>query len=708
VSWAHPVAGDWTSSANWSPAIVPSNSVNANFRTGSGFAYTVNIQDGSSANNIVVQGDRVGFNLANHSLSAAGNVIVSASDSTPGSLAVTGPGTLSAAGGVVVNSASSASAGASRLTSLQNSRIVGNVTNNGEIRTFNSTSPAEPGNVTTIFGDYTQSGYGTLAMQVRGGAAGLKYDQINVTGTANLAGTLDISVNGFVPAVGDTVTIMNYGAVKGRFDTLKGAVIKDISGQAIAAASYEFFGLLYGADALKLITLRVPQRPNGTALSAQSAPNLILVTHGTNSNAESWVHNLATAMEDHIDVQSGDWDVVAFDWRNYATGSDDPSSSFAPAIAASRGIDIGESLSNWMSENGFDYDYVHSLGHSSGSWLASSFGNTVKANHVHETFFDAFVSNQIRRVGDTDVPQLGSTNSRIFADQYVDGRFLPPGTNATLSRASNIDVTALDQSGSNNPLDWHAWPYIWYLSTTAPRDDEPNFGLGFANTFEGSHHLPLRVVAAGQRLYLPNLNVASVAASQAIDLGETPHIVSDSGTVTFESGGVILTAGVVQNTNADSLVLGRSEDGDLPSGPPTMLTEFITLTQPKDILNFSGQFLAGSDGLLSIYFDGQELIQIDQRLLGTDAFQSGDIWLGREFFPGTYSLLFRLDQYVNNPTSVLISDVSFLGPAVPEPTSLMILVEIMVFSITSATLRFRNTWWTQPTQTPSRAAAANT
>jgi hypothetical protein len=60
----------------------------------------------------------------------------------------------------------------------------------------------------------------TLLMEIAGTAPGSQYDVVNISGTANLAGTLDVELlGGFMPKAGDTFDILN-GDVNGRFSNL--------------------------------------------------------------------------------------------------------------------------------------------------------------------------------------------------------------------------------------------------------------------------------------------------------------------------------------------------------------------------------------------------------------------------------------------------------------------------------------------------------
>src|SRR5207247_5619443 len=54
--------------------------------------------------------------------------------------------------------------------------------------------------ILTITGNYTQTAAGTLNVKIGGTAVGTQYDQLNVLGSANLDGALNISlINGFGP-----------------------------------------------------------------------------------------------------------------------------------------------------------------------------------------------------------------------------------------------------------------------------------------------------------------------------------------------------------------------------------------------------------------------------------------------------------------------------------------------------------------------------
>jgi hypothetical protein len=68
------------------------------------------------------------------------------------------------------------------------------------------------GAVFTVTGDYNQGANATLEIQLGGTPSGL-FGQLNIGGTANLDGTLALTlVNGYIPTAGDAFPIMSYGS----------------------------------------------------------------------------------------------------------------------------------------------------------------------------------------------------------------------------------------------------------------------------------------------------------------------------------------------------------------------------------------------------------------------------------------------------------------------------------------------------------------
>lgn len=125
---------------------------------------------------------------------------------TAGSTTLTS-GTLSASGGVDIQGGS-----------LNGTGTVGaNVSNAGQV------NPGGSAGILNVTGNYTQSASGVLNIEIGGLNAGSEHDRHAITGTATLAGTLNISlINSYVPNLGDSFVIMTFASRSGDFATYNG------------------------------------------------------------------------------------------------------------------------------------------------------------------------------------------------------------------------------------------------------------------------------------------------------------------------------------------------------------------------------------------------------------------------------------------------------------------------------------------------------
>jgi hypothetical protein len=100
--------------------------------------------------------------------------------------------------------------------------INGNVTNAG---TFNLGNTFTPGAL-TIHGNYTQAASGVLNIKIGGLTAGTQFDQLNITGSASLNGTLNVGlIDGFFPNMGDNFAILTFASESGNFTTENGLIL---------------------------------------------------------------------------------------------------------------------------------------------------------------------------------------------------------------------------------------------------------------------------------------------------------------------------------------------------------------------------------------------------------------------------------------------------------------------------------------------------
>jgi len=90
--------------------------------------------------------------------------------------------------------------------------VQGNVVNSA-----GSVEPGDPHRI-TIHGDYHQGPNGSLDLEIEGTTPGTLYDQLVISGTAYLDGTLSVTyLNGYLPQIADTYQVMTYAAVVGDF-----------------------------------------------------------------------------------------------------------------------------------------------------------------------------------------------------------------------------------------------------------------------------------------------------------------------------------------------------------------------------------------------------------------------------------------------------------------------------------------------------------
>ena len=122
---------------------------------------------------------------------------------------------------------------AGAVLNLKDGALVGvGIENNGQVAVGSS-----PG-LAVVGGDYSQSGGSLLEMEIEGTTAGTEYDQLVVTGTASLDGTLDIPVNVGGGSYTDPAT-------RGDSDTFS---LVDAGGRAGSFSAVHYDGSLLAAE----------------------------------------------------------------------------------------------------------------------------------------------------------------------------------------------------------------------------------------------------------------------------------------------------------------------------------------------------------------------------------------------------------------------------------------------------------------------------
>jgi hypothetical protein len=110
------------------------------------------------------------------------------------------------------------------LINIQGGALSGTGTITGNVQNAGTVAPGLSPGVLNITGNYTQLASGTLAIEIGGTTVGSQHDQLNVTGTATLAGTLSTTLTGgYNPGFNDAIVVLTYGTRSGTFTTVNAA-----------------------------------------------------------------------------------------------------------------------------------------------------------------------------------------------------------------------------------------------------------------------------------------------------------------------------------------------------------------------------------------------------------------------------------------------------------------------------------------------------
>jgi hypothetical protein len=147
-----------------------------------------------------------------------GAILISSSpgSNTHGNLTVTGDYT-QAGGTTLVDGDLTIAAGSS--LNLSGGTLSGAGTITGAVVNSGGTvSPGDGVGQLNLLGDYTQTPAASLTINLAGEPATGEFGILSITGSADLDGTLNVeSLNGFVPAIGDTYTFLTADNVTGTF-----------------------------------------------------------------------------------------------------------------------------------------------------------------------------------------------------------------------------------------------------------------------------------------------------------------------------------------------------------------------------------------------------------------------------------------------------------------------------------------------------------
>ena len=146
--------------------------------------------------------------------SAAGFTLESTSDISGAGSVMVNSGTLNLGGNIVVSGGLTIQSGA---TVVGSASITASVSNNGTLTVGTSTAPGS----ISITGDYTQGSSASLNLILGGLTAGTGFSQLNISGTATLAGTLNVSLtSSYTPSGGNSFQVLTFGSSSGTFGSI--------------------------------------------------------------------------------------------------------------------------------------------------------------------------------------------------------------------------------------------------------------------------------------------------------------------------------------------------------------------------------------------------------------------------------------------------------------------------------------------------------
>jgi len=225
--------GNYSIANKWDINTVPNNGVPPGSRYNvlidgakTGTASDVSLDINATINNLTVDaGDKLGINDSK-SLTIAGGAMTNG-----GSLLIDTGGTFSlgngatytqTAGLTTVNGSLTATLDGITDVSIMGGILAGTGTISADVLLSGMLSPGNSPGLLSIAGDYTQTHFGELDIEIGGLTAGSQFDQLRIGGLATLDGTLRINfLSGFAPSVGDSFEFLDFlGTHQGTFGTL--------------------------------------------------------------------------------------------------------------------------------------------------------------------------------------------------------------------------------------------------------------------------------------------------------------------------------------------------------------------------------------------------------------------------------------------------------------------------------------------------------
>ena len=160
------------------------------------------------------------------------------------------------------------------------------------------------GSTLTVNGNYTQSSSASLTIGVGGASSGNEYGQLNITGAANLAGSVTASTaSGFTPSAGENFPITTYASETG------GA---NLSFTGVNSGALSIFQPVVGPTSIALATVASPAnlvvQPFSVAANAVAGQNLTVTyqvdNESTNAATGTWTDSVYLSTQTTLNSNS--------------------------------------------------------------------------------------------------------------------------------------------------------------------------------------------------------------------------------------------------------------------------------------------------------------------------------------------------------------------------------------------------------------------
>ena len=381
------------------------------------------------------------------------------------------------------------------------------------------------------------------------------------------------------------------------------------------------------------------------------------------------------------------WQVWVFDWSPPGLTSTGQENSYGVPLALSKGQEEGRILGlviNWS-----NYDHVHLVAHSAGSavitMMAAKAHGLTDGPTVHLTYLDSYAG----VYSDPGGPDPGAMTSwqslygkkSDWSDHYVtrDVDTLNQTYNA-LPHSHNVDVSELDPNlWPITGFSSHTWPRCFWLHsmtqdqttpTCNPCDDCPAgaaiynpHGYRLSKEWLGEQWNPTTLHAQHPPggMYTASHGGIAGGSSQSdlvyrIRNGEpiNPLVVA------YTSSG---TATVAVNTTGFTATTA----GLAPAGTAWINIQVQT-SQLTNFLQYQADFTsaAGSEGLITVYVDGEEVGSLDERY--ADAGVNYRVaMVTADLLPGTHTIGFRLDRFGTTESAAVVSNIALGRGAFVKP-----------------------------------------